>query len=246
MLAPFIASYCALDLAQDCLVYLTDRAAQRRGRLGRVPLAEEAEVLGLVVCRRVVAAAGEQGVGGAGARGADEARPQLVLIIARHQRAVNDSAEVVAVLVEIHLRELARGVLKLRGQPFALRAEVLRQAEPDFAQVAVVDCPWAKRPRIAPRARVRDVENIPQPRRGAAVIYKCYAFCPSPNVSAHAPRPHVVLGTRARVRPLRVYEHLVSEVVFVVAGHRGKQPHPLGVTVRDSAERVMCERGDAA
>lgn len=40
-------------------------------------------------------------------------------------------------------------------------------------------------------------------------------------------------------------EHLVGEVVFVVAGHRGKQRRPLVVAVRDSAERVMCERGDA-
>lgn len=141
MLAPFVASYCALDLAQYGLVYLADRTAQSRGRLGRVPLVEEAEVLGLVVRRRVIAAAGEQGVGGAGARGADEAAPQLVLIIARHQRAVNDSAEVVAVLVEVHLRELARGVLKLRGQPSALRAEVLLKPELHLSDVAVVNCP---------------------------------------------------------------------------------------------------------
>ena len=140
-MAPFIASYGSFNLAQHELRVLADRAAQRRGRLGRVPLVEEAEVLGLVVRRRVVAAAGEQGVGGAGARGADEARPQLVLIIARHQRAVNDSAEVVAVLVEIHLRELARGVLKLSGQPFALRAEVLLKPELHLSDVAVVNCP---------------------------------------------------------------------------------------------------------
>ena len=235
MLAPFVASYCALDLAQYGLVYLADRAAQRRGRLGRVPLVEEAEVLGLVVCRRVVAAAGEQGVGGAGARGADEARPQLVLIIARHQRAVNDSAEVVAVLVEIHLRELARGVLKLRGQPFALRAEVLRQAEPDFAQVAVVDCPWAKRPRIAPRARVRDVENIPQPRRVAAVVHKRDPLGPAPHIPPHPPRPDVVIRAGRSVRPLGVDHELVGERVLVVARHGAEKRRPLLVAVSDAA-----------
>ena len=154
MLAPFVASYCALDLAQYGLVYLADRAAQRSCRLGRVPLVEEAEVLGLVVRHRVVAAAGEQGVGGAGARGADEARPQFVLIISRHERAVNDSAEVIAVLVKVHLRELARSVLKLRGQPFALRAEVLPKPELHLSDVAVVNRPEPQRARIAPRARV--------------------------------------------------------------------------------------------
>ena len=44
-------------------------------------------------------------------------------------------------LVEIHLRELARGVLKLRGQPSALRAEVLLKPELHLSDVAVVNCP---------------------------------------------------------------------------------------------------------
>ena len=222
-----------------------DRAAQSRGRLGRVPLAEEAEVLGLVVCRRVVAAAGEQGVGGAGARGADEARPQLVLIIARHERAVNDSAEVVAVLGEEHLCELARGVLKLRGQPLALRAEVLRQAEPDFAQIAVVDCPRAKRPRIAPRARVRNIENVPQPQRVAAVVHKRDPLGPAPHIPPHPPRPHVVIRTSRSVRPLDVDHELVGEAVFVVAGHGINKRRPRLVAACDAAERIMGKLGDA-
>lgn len=216
------------------MVYLTDRAAQRRGRLGRVPLVEEAEVLGLVVRRRVIAAAGEQGVGGAGARGADEAAPQLVLIIARHQRAVNDSAEVVAVLGEVHLRVLARGVLKLRGQPFALRAEVLRQAEPDFAQIAVVDRPRAKRPRIAPRARVRDIENIPQPRRAARRVQERDALGPAPHIPPHPLRPHVVIRAGRSLRPLGVNEHLVGEVILVVARNRSEKRCPRSIAVSDA------------
>ena len=169
------------------------------------------------------------------------------LIVPLKKRSVNDVEYVAAVVQPVFVRELCRYNFKLLGKADArLNTETRLDRGYDRASVFTVHLPWLKRARVFPRTRVRYVENITQTRRGAAVIYKCYAFCPSPNVSAHAPRPHVVLGTRARVRPLRVYEHLVSEVVFVVAGHRGKQPRPLGVTVRDSAERVMCERGDAA
>ena len=234
MLAPFIASYCALDLAQYGLVYLADRTAQSRGRLGRVPLAEEAEVLGLVVRRRVIAAAGEQGVGGAGARGADEARPQLVLIIARHQRAVNDSAEVVSVLVEVHLRKLARGVLKLRGEPFALRAEVLPKPELHLSDVAVVNRPEPQRARISPRARVRDIENIPQPRRAARRVQERDALGPAPHIPPHPLRPHVVIRAGRSLRPLGVNEHLVGEVILVVARNRSEKRCPRSIAVSDA------------
>ena len=217
------------------MVYLTDRAAQRRGRLGRVPLVEEAEVLGLVVRRRVIAAAGEQGVGGAGARGADEAAPQLVLIIARHQRAVNDSAEVVAVLVEVHLRKLARGVLKLRGEPFALRAEVLPKPELHLSDVAVVNRPEPQRARISPRARVRDIENIPQPRRAARRVQERDALSPAPHIPPHPPRPHVVIRASARVRPLGVDKYLVGKAVFVVARNRAEKRRPRSMATGDVA-----------
>lgn len=121
------------------------------------------------------------------------------------------------VRIKVHLREISRGVLELAGQPFAICAEVLLQTKLDFCEVFVIDRPRSKWPRAAPRARVRHVENIAQPGRVAAVIYKRNTSSSAPNVSAHAPRPHVVLGTRARVRPLRVDEHLVYEAVLVVA-----------------------------
>ena len=44
-------------------------------------------------------------------------------------------------LGKVHLCKLARGVLKLRGEPFALRAEVLLKPELHLSDVAVVNCP---------------------------------------------------------------------------------------------------------
>ena len=148
------------------------------------------------------------------------------------------------VRIKVHLREVVRGVLELARQPFALRAEVLFQAELHFREICVVDRPRSKGTRAAPHSRVRHIENVAQPRRIAAVIHERNTLCPAPHIATHASRPHVVPGTRARVRPLRVDEHLVSKVVFVVAGHRGKQRRPLGVTVSYTAESAVGELGD--
>lgn len=149
------------------------------------------------------------------------------------------------VRVKVHLREVARGVLELCGQPFAVRAEVLLQAELDFCEIFVVHCPWPKGPRAAPHSRVRHIENIAQPGRVAAVVHERNALCPAPHISPHASRPHVVFCTRRSVGALGVDKNLVSEAVLVVARHGAKQSRPFVVAVRAAAERVMCERGDA-
>ena len=112
-MAPFIASYRALYLAQHHLCILADRRAEGGNSLGRVPLAEKREVRLIEVRRRVVAAATKHGVGCAGIGGFYEAVSQLALIIPGHQRAVNDTGYVVPVCVKIHLGEVSRHVLQL-------------------------------------------------------------------------------------------------------------------------------------
>lgn len=149
------------------------------------------------------------------------------------------------VSVKVHLREVSRGVLQLAGQPFAVRTEVLSQPELDFAQICVIDCPRPEWARAVPRARVRHIENIAQPGRVAAVVHERNTSSSAPNVSAHAPRPYVVFCTRRSIRSLRVDKNLVSEVVFVVAGHRGKQRRPLRIVVCRTGQRVITKRSDA-
>ena len=68
-MAPFVASYRALDLAQNYLCILADRRAEGGHGFGRVPLAEEREVRLIEVRRRVIAAAAKQGIGCAGIGG---------------------------------------------------------------------------------------------------------------------------------------------------------------------------------
>lgn len=168
------------------------------------------------------------------------------LIVPLKKRSVNDAKYVAAVVQPVFVRELCRYNFKLLGKAdVRLNTETRLERGYDRTSVFTVHLPWLKRARVFPRTCVRYVENITQTWRVTAVIYKRDALCPSPNVSAHAPRPHVVPGTCRSVRPLCVDEHLVSEVMFVVARHCAQQRRPLGIAVRDSAERVMCKRGDA-
>ena len=144
-MAPFVASYRALDLAQHHLRILADRRAEGGHCLGRVPLAEEREVRLIEVRRRVIAAATKQGVGCADRSGFYEAVSQLAIIIPGHQRAVNDTGYIVPVCVEIHLGEVSRHVLQLAGEPISLGVERLPQAELDFGEVPVVYLPGRER-----------------------------------------------------------------------------------------------------
>lgn len=164
-MAPFVASYRALDLAQHHLCILADRRAERGRGFGRVPLAEEREVRLIEVRRRVISAAAKQGVGCAGIGGFCEAVSQLAFIIPGHQRAVNDTGYIVPVCVEIHFGEVSRHVLQLAGEPIALGVERLPQAELHFAEVPVVYLPGRERARVALGAGVGNVKDVAQFRR---------------------------------------------------------------------------------
>lgn len=141
--------------------------------------------------------------------------------------------------VEVYLGEAARGVLQLAGQPFALRAKVLLQAELDFGEVCVVHRPRPERTRISARSRVRDIKDVPQMRRVAAIVHERYALGSAPHIAAHALCPHVIFCTSACARALRVNQDLVGEVVLVVAGHGTQKRSPRFIAVRCTAERVM-------
>ena len=144
-MAPFVASYRALDLAQHHLCILADRRAEGGHGLGSVPLAEKREVRLIEVRRRVIVAAAKQGVGCADRSGFYEVVSQLTFIIPGHQRAVNDTGYVVPVRVEIHFGEVARHVLKLAGEPISLGVERLLQAELHFGEIPVVYLPRRER-----------------------------------------------------------------------------------------------------
>ena len=168
------------------------------------------------------------------------------LIVPLKKRSVNDVEYVAAVVQPVFVRELCRYNFKLLGKADArLNTETRLDRGYDRASVFAVHLPWLKRARVFPCTRVRYVENITQTWRIAAVVHERDALGSATHIASHASRPHVVLGTRARVRPLCVDKHLVSEVVFVVAGHRGKQRRPLRVVVCRTGQRVITKRSDA-
>lgn len=226
-LAPFVASYRALDLAQHHLCILADRRAEGGHSLGCVPLAEEREVRLIEVRRRVIAAAAKQGVGCAGIGGFYEAVPQFALIIPGHQRAVNDTGYIVPVRIEIHLGEVARHVLQLAGEPISLGVERLPQAELDFGEVPVVYLPGRERARAAPGAGVGDVEDVAELRHVAGVVHERDALRAAPDIAAHGIVPHLVARAGRGPRPLGVDHELVGERVLVQPRNSAEQRSPL-------------------
>ena len=157
------------------------------------------------------------------------------LIVPLKKRSVNDAEYVAAVVQPVFVRELCRYNFKLLGKADArLNTETRLERGYDRASVFTVHLPWLKRARVFPRARVRDVENIPQPRRVAAVVHKRDPLGPAPHIPPHPPRPDVVIRAGRSVRPLGVDHELVGERVLVVARHGAEKRCPRVVTVSDA------------
>ena len=165
------------------------------------------------------------------------------LIVPLKKRSVNDVEYVAAVVQPVFVRELCRYNFKLLGKADArLNTETRLDRGYDRASVFTVHLPWLKRARVFPCTRVRYVENITQTWRIAAVVHERDALGSATHIASHASRPHVVPGTRRSVRPLRVNEHLVGEIILVVAGHGAEKRCPRFVAIRDAAERVIGKR----
>ena len=140
------------------------------------------------------------------------------LIVPLKKRSVNDVEYVAAVVQPVFVRELCRYNFKLLGKADArLNTETRLDRGYDRASVFAVHLPWLKRARVFPCTRVRHIENVAQPGRVTAVVHERNTSSSALNVSAHAPRPHVVFCTRRSVGALRVNQDLVSKIVLVVA-----------------------------
>ena len=157
------------------------------------------------------------------------------LIVPLKKRSVNDAEYVAAVVQPVFVRELCRYNFKLLGKADArLNTETRLDRGYDRASVFTVHLPWLKRARVFPRARVRDVENIPQPRCIARAVNERDPLGSAPHIPPYPPRPDVVLRTSRSVRALGVDEYLIGERILVVARHGAEKRCPRVVTVSDA------------
>lgn len=189
------------------MVDAADCRTERARGLRRVPLENVLEVFWRQVILRLKAAARQQRVRQAHDGGIAELDAYRELIVPLQKRSVNDAEYIPAVVQPVFVRELRRHDFKLLRKAYTrLNAETRLKRGCDSISIFTVHLPWLKQARVFPRAGVRHVKNIAQPRRIAAVVHECNALGSAPNIAPHALCPHVVPGTSRGVWALRMDE----------------------------------------
>ena len=95
------------DLPQHLLVDLADRRAQRPNRGRGIEIENRHEVLMLEILVCIQPTAGHQGIGDTDGGGGLKLDFDVVIIVLRQERTVNDIAEVPLMLVPIFTRQLS-------------------------------------------------------------------------------------------------------------------------------------------
>ena len=104
------------DLPQHLLVDLADRRAQRPNRGRGIEIENRHEVLMLEILVCIQPTAGHQGIGDTDGGGGLKLDFDVVIIVLRQERTVNDIAEVPLMLVPIFARQLSGYISELLGE----------------------------------------------------------------------------------------------------------------------------------
>ena len=101
------------DLPQNLLVDLADRCAQRPNRGRGIEIENRHEVLMLEILFRIQSTARHQGIGDTDGGGGLKLDFDVVIIVLRQERTVNDIAEVSLMIVPILTRQLSGYISEL-------------------------------------------------------------------------------------------------------------------------------------
>ena len=115
------------DLPQNLLVNLADRRAQRPNRGRGIEIENRHEVLMLEILFRLQPTARHQGIGDTDGGSGLKLDFDVVIIVLRQERTVNDIAEISLMIVPILTRQLSGYIRELLGEIVTGNAVVLLQ-----------------------------------------------------------------------------------------------------------------------
>ena len=215
------------DLPQHLLVDLADRRSQRADGGRGIEIENRHEVLMLKVVFRLQPAAGHQGVGDTDGGGGLKLDFDVVIIVLRKERIVNDVAKVPLMLVPILTRQLSGHISKLLDKITAGNAVAALQHSRHRPDVLFLHLPQPGGAGMFTGAGVRNIKHIAQAGLVAGIIYQGNTLGTAPHIPAHFVIPQLVLGTGGSVRPLSVNHHLFMERVLIQAGGSSEKGRPL-------------------
>ena len=203
------------DLPQHLLIDLADRRSQRADGGRGIEIENRHEVLMLKVVFWLQPAAGHQGVGDTDGGGGLELDFDVVIIVLRKERIVNDVAKVPLMLVPILTRQLSGHIGELLDKITAGNAVAALQHGRHRPNVLFLHLPQPGCAGVFTGASICDIEHIAQAGLVAGIIYQGNTLGATAHIPAHFVVPQVILGAGGSVRALSVNHHLLMERVLI-------------------------------
>ncbi|MFR8790106.1 hypothetical protein [Gallintestinimicrobium sp.] len=214
------------DLPQNLLVDLADRCAQRPNRGRGIEIENRHEVLMLEILFRIQPTARHQGIGDTDGGGGLKLDFDVVIIVLRQERTVNDIAEVSLMIVPILTRQLSGYISELLGEIVTDNTVVALQHGQYRPDVLFFQLPQPGGAGMFTGAGIGNIEHIAQPGPVAGIVHQGDTLGATAHIPSHFVIPQVVLGAGGGVRALGVNHHLFMERIFVEAGGSSKKGRP--------------------
>ncbi|WP_419019140.1 hypothetical protein [Faecalibacterium sp.] len=176
--------------------------------------------------RRLKATAFQQRVGDADGGGGLELHLHPGFIIIHQERAVNDGADVAAVVVPVICRQFSGNIRKLLADTLPADAVGLAQHFRNRLFQVVVELPHLRVTGIAAHPGVRHIENVMQPWKSAGFVQQSDALGTPAHIAVHPVVPDVKVGAGGGIRALGVDHELVGKGVLVQPGCGGQVVRP--------------------
>ena len=215
------------DLPQNLLVNRADRRAQRPNRGRGIEIENRHEVLMLEILFRIQPTARHQGIGDTDGGGGLKLDFDVVIIVLRQERTVNDIAEISLMIVPILTRQLSGYIRELLGEIVTGNAVVLLQHGRHRPNVLFFQLPQPGCTGMFTGAGIGNIEHIAQAKLVAGIVHQGNTLGATAHIPSHFFIPQVILGAGGGIRALGVNHHLLVEWVFIKAGGGGEKSRPL-------------------
>ena len=173
------------DLPQHLLVHLTDRRSQRPNRGRGIEIENRHEVLMLEILFRIQPTARHQGIGDTDGGGGLKLDFDVVIIVLRQERTVNDIAEISLMIVPILTRQLSGYIRELLGEIVTGNAVVLLQHGRHRPNVLFFQLPQPGGAGMFTGAGVGNIKHIAQPGLVAGIIHQGDPLGATAHIPAH-------------------------------------------------------------
>ena len=218
--------YGALDVPQHLPAHVADGCAEGVDTIRGGKIVDCLKIVLIEPPCRLKAAAFQQRVGDADGGSGLELHLHPGFIIIHQERAVNDGANVAAVVVPVICHQFSGNIRKLLADTLSADAVGLSQHFRNWLFQVIVVLPQVKVTGIAAHPGVAYVKNVVQSRESTGFVQQSNALGTPAHIAVHPVVPDVKVGAGGGIRALGVDHQLVRKGILVQPGCSGQVIRP--------------------